>query len=112
MCIRDSAYDETGKGLVDYYYAVENESSADNMFLAFNYILVAQGLALFKSLSYDSTPDNPCPVSYTHLDVYKRQPVDSAPMDSSNKIEIMLIEKKLLLMLAFNCRRTNIFSLR
>ena len=56
-----NAYDETLKGLVDYYYAFENESSADNMFLAFNYILVAQVLALFKSLSYDITPDNPCP---------------------------------------------------
>lgn len=49
------------KGLVDYYYAFENGKDADNMFLTFDYILVAQVLALFKSLSYKITPDNPCP---------------------------------------------------
>lgn len=54
-------HDEEVKGLVDFYYAFENETTCDNMFLAFNYILVAQVLALFKSLSYDITPDNPCP---------------------------------------------------
>lgn len=49
------------KGLVDYYYAFENGKELDNMFLAFDYILIAQVLALFKSLSYKITPDNPCP---------------------------------------------------
>ena len=33
----------------------------DNAFLGFNYIVAAQILALFKSLAYGSTPDNPCP---------------------------------------------------
>ncbi|MEG0520246.1 MAG: SIS domain-containing protein [Erysipelotrichaceae bacterium] len=49
------------KGLVDFYFAFENPTEANNMFLAFDYILVAQVLALFKSLSYNITPDNPCP---------------------------------------------------
>ena len=31
------------------------------MLLAFEFILFAQTLALFKSLSYEITPDNPCP---------------------------------------------------
>ena len=33
----------------------------DNIFLVFDYILVAQVIALFKSLSYKITTDNPCP---------------------------------------------------
>lgn len=47
--------------LVDYSYAFELSEEHDNMFLGFTYILAAQVLALFKSLSYDITPDNPCP---------------------------------------------------
>ena len=31
------------------------------MLLGFDYITAAQVLALFKSLSYGITPDNPCP---------------------------------------------------
>lgn len=54
------AYPEL-EGLVDYSYIFNNEAAHDNMFLAFDYILFAQTLALFKSLSYDITPDNPCP---------------------------------------------------
>lgn len=53
--------DESLKGLVDYYYAFENEANTNNVYLCFNDILVAQVLALFKSLSYNITPDNPCP---------------------------------------------------
>ena len=37
------------------------DHAKDNIFLGFDYILVAQVIALFKSLSYDITPDNPCP---------------------------------------------------
>ena len=47
--------------LVDYAYAFELNEEHDNMFLGFDYIIAAQTLALFKSLSYDITPDNPCP---------------------------------------------------
>ena len=54
------AYPELA-GLVDYSYSFENKEAHDNMFLAFDFILFAQTLALFKSLSYDITPDNPCP---------------------------------------------------
>lgn len=55
-----NAYPEL-EGLVDYLYVYGNHEEHDNMFLAFDYILFAQTLALFKSLSYDITPDNPCP---------------------------------------------------
>lgn len=47
--------------LVDYSYACDLNTEHNNAFLGFNYIICAQILALFKSLSYDITPDNPCP---------------------------------------------------
>lgn len=47
--------------LVDYAYAFELNEEHDNMLLGFDYITAAQVLALFKSLSYGITPDNPCP---------------------------------------------------
>ena len=53
--------DDEVAALVDYYYAVELENEHDNAFLGFNYIVVAQILALFKSISLNITPDNPCP---------------------------------------------------
>ena len=54
------AYPEL-EGLADYLFVFDNKEDHDNMYLAFEYILFAQTLALFKSLSYDITPDNPCP---------------------------------------------------
>lgn len=53
--------DEEIASLVDYAYACELNEEHDNAFLGFNYIVCAQILALFKSLSYGITPDNPCP---------------------------------------------------
>lgn len=47
--------------LVDYAYAFELNEEHDNMLLGFDYITAAQVLALYKSLSYGITPDNPCP---------------------------------------------------
>lgn len=46
--------------LVDFYYCYE-ATSHDNIFLGLEYIVVAQLIALFKSIAYDITPDNPCP---------------------------------------------------
>ncbi|SJZ85686.1 SIS domain-containing protein [Anaerorhabdus furcosa] len=51
---------EEVKALTDFYYCY-NGSNHDNIFLGLEYIVVAQILALFKSLSLDITPDNPCP---------------------------------------------------
>lgn len=48
------------KELVDYYYAFNGEKH-NNVQLGLDYITVAQCVALFKSLSYGITPDNPCP---------------------------------------------------
>lgn len=53
--------DEEIVGLVDYAFSFDLKEEHDNMFLGFDYIIAAQILALFKSLSYDITPDNPCP---------------------------------------------------
>ena len=53
--------DEEVAGLVDYAFAFELEKEHENAFLGFDYIMAAQVLALFKSLSYNITPDNPCP---------------------------------------------------
>lgn len=53
--------DEEIAGLVDYAFSFDLKEEHDNMFLGFDYIIAAQILALFKSLSYDITPDNPCP---------------------------------------------------
>lgn len=54
-------YDEEIASLVDYAYGCELAGEHDNAFLGFNYIVVAQILALFKSISLGITPDNPCP---------------------------------------------------
>lgn len=53
--------DDEVAGLVDYSYAFNLTETHDNAFLGFAYIIAAQVLALYKSLSYDITPDNPCP---------------------------------------------------
>ena len=49
------------ESMVDLYINFDLDHAKDNIFLGFDYILVAQVIALFKSLSYDITPDNPCP---------------------------------------------------
>lgn len=49
------------EGMVDLFINFDLDHAKDNIFLGFDYILVAQVIALFKSLSYDITPDNPCP---------------------------------------------------
>ena len=49
------------ESMVDLFVSFDLDHAKDNIFLGFDYILVAQVIALFKSLSYDITPDNPCP---------------------------------------------------
>ena len=53
--------DDEVAGLVDYSYAFELDNTHDNAFLGFDYIIAAQIIALFKSMSFGITPDNPCP---------------------------------------------------
>lgn len=53
--------DEKIEGLVDLFVNFDLDAPKDTMFLGFDYILVAQVIALFKSLAYGITPDNPCP---------------------------------------------------
>ena len=46
-------YDAEIAGLVDFAYACELDKEHDNAYLGFNYIVAAQMLALYKSLSYN-----------------------------------------------------------
>lgn len=48
------------EALVDVAYKFKGEDH-NNVLLGFDFITVAQILALYKSLSYGITPDNPCP---------------------------------------------------
>ena len=52
--------DQVGE-LADEVICFHHADSVNNAFLALNYILFAQSLALLKSLSLSITPDNPCP---------------------------------------------------
>ena len=47
--------DEEVAGLVDYAFSFDLDNEHENAFLGFDYIVAAQVLALFKSLSYDIT---------------------------------------------------------
>lgn len=49
------------EGMVDYFMTFNNTHAVNNVFLGLECIVVAQLIALFKSLSMDITPDNPCP---------------------------------------------------
>ena len=60
MAVMNKMDDEIA-GLVDYAVSCDLEKEHNNAYLGFCYITVAQILALFKSLSYDITSDNPCP---------------------------------------------------
>ncbi|MCI5773822.1 MAG: SIS domain-containing protein [Erysipelotrichaceae bacterium] len=51
---------EEAKALSDYYYCFDTEAK-DNVFNGLDYIVCAQLIALYKSLSLSITPDNPCP---------------------------------------------------
>lgn len=48
------------RNLADFYYEF-NGKQKDNIFNGLDYIICAQIIALFKSLSLNITPDNPCP---------------------------------------------------
>ena len=51
---------EEAKGLCDFYYCFDSEAK-DNVFNGLDFIVCAQLIALYKSLSLNITPDNPCP---------------------------------------------------
>lgn len=53
--------DESLKAYADYYYSFHNSNKIDNVLFGLQAIVVAQLIALFKSLSLNITPDNPCP---------------------------------------------------
>lgn len=48
------------KDLCDYYFCFENHK-LENAYIGLEYVICAQLIALYKSLSLDITPDNPCP---------------------------------------------------
>ena len=53
--------DEDVKSLADYCIDMNTAKNKDTLMLGLEYILFAQSLAVFKSLSMKLTPDNPCP---------------------------------------------------
>ena len=53
--------DEEIRKLADYAYCFNNEHQLENVLLGMEYIVVAQLMAMYKSLSLNITPDNPCP---------------------------------------------------
>lgn len=56
-----SSEDEQAEELVDYFYSFDNKEKMENVFLGLEYIVMAQLIAYYKSLSLEKTPDNPCP---------------------------------------------------
>jgi len=52
---------EDVKVLADYCVHMDTAAKKDTLLLGLEYILFAQSLAVFKSLSMNLTPDNPCP---------------------------------------------------
>lgn len=53
--------DEDVRLLADYCIDMNTAKNKDTLMLGLEYILFAQSLAVFKSLSMKLTPDNPCP---------------------------------------------------
>ena len=49
------------KEYVDYSYCFKGMEGLSNLFLGLGYVVVAQIIALYKSLSLNITTDNPCP---------------------------------------------------
>ncbi len=60
ICVIENHHSDTVKEMADYYYAFNNRDDHDNCYLGLNYILCAQLLAFYKSLSLGNTPDDPC----------------------------------------------------
>ena len=59
-----AVYNKTCEGieeLVDYTIQINSGCEMENIMLGLDFILVAQTLAVMKSLSMGITPDNPCP---------------------------------------------------
>lgn len=56
-----SSKDDDIKTYVDYFVSLDNGKELPNVLLGLEYIMVAQIIALFKSLKSGYTPDNPCP---------------------------------------------------
>ncbi|MBF0579495.1 SIS domain-containing protein [Erysipelotrichaceae bacterium RD49] len=79
------------KDLVDLYVDFGLFFAKDNMYLAFDYILVAQVIALFKSIALGVTPDNPCPTGEVNRVV---QGVTIYPYEIQSEKELTVEETK------------------
>lgn len=75
--------------LVDLYIDFGLLFAKDNMYLAFDYILAAQVIALFKSISLGITPDNPCPTGEVNRVV---QGVTIYPYELKSETEVTVEE--------------------
>ena len=69
MCISDSCCKEI-------YYEAAKRDAAIGMATVYRMVSTLEEIGVFSRCYRYSLPDRPCveePVSYTHLDVYKRQ---------------------------------------
>ncbi|NLC89025.1 MAG: SIS domain-containing protein [Clostridiaceae bacterium] len=53
--------DSQAAALCDSFISFDNDEKLPSAYLGLQYVLIAQCIALFKSLSYGIGPDNPCP---------------------------------------------------
>lgn len=53
--------DKEAESLCDYFVCFHNPDKLPAAYIGLQYILVAQCIALFKSMSFGIGPDNPCP---------------------------------------------------
>ena len=56
-----SSKDDDIKQYADYFISMDNGVDLPNVVCGLEYIMVAQTIAIFKSLKLGFTPDNPCP---------------------------------------------------
>ncbi|MGM9941666.1 MAG: SIS domain-containing protein [Bulleidia sp.] len=56
-----SSRDDDIKEYADYFISMDNGVDLPNVVCGLEYIMVAQTIAIFKSLKLGFTPDNPCP---------------------------------------------------
>ncbi len=56
-----SSKNDSIREYTDYFIHFDNGADLPNVLCGLEYILVAQTIAIFKSLALGFTPDNPCP---------------------------------------------------
>lgn len=61
LVVLDMEFSKELNKITDYYFSFKCEETLENIFNIFTYTYFAQLLALYKSISLEINPDNPCP---------------------------------------------------